>query len=167
MSFAMAAFLKECPPRRAFILGVKFFILAELLAVSLSLLTRYFFNFFDIELSQQAATMQLSNPDAPITDIVFIVLSSIFVSPLLEELFFRYCLLNWLVSKTNKAGLSIILVSFLFAICHYNATVALPLFGVSVAFSLAFLKTQSLLVPILAHTFYNLTAVLVALSARL
>lgn len=157
---------KNCSPKRAILIAFRYFVLAEIFAVSLSLLSRGIFYWLGIEAKEQAAIQSLLDSGTPTSDIIIIAFSSIIISPIIEELFFRYCLLSLVDSKLKSRFWSIVIVSVLFSLCHFNLLVALPLFGVSVAFSMAFLSTRSILVPVFAHMLYNLTAVLIAIFSR-
>lgn len=167
MTFLSFEASQSRPPfRRLFALGVRYFLLAELLAVVLALLSRFIFSLFGIELEQQEAVSLLSNSDTSLFDTCFLVFASVFLSPVCEEFVFRICLLDFILKKTKKVVLSVFAVSLIFAICHWNLAAFAPLFGVSVAFSLAFVNTKAWIIPIFSHSLYNLTAVTVALSNR-
>lgn len=167
MTFLSFEASQSRPPfRRLFALGVRYFLLAELLAVVLALLSRFIFSLFGIELEQQEAVSLLSNPDTSLFDTCFLVFASVFLSPVCEEFVFRICLLDFILKKTKKVALSVFAVSLIFAICHWNLAAFAPLFGVSVAFSLALVNTKAWIIPIFSHSLYNLTAVAVALSSR-
>ena len=88
---------------------------------------------------------------------------TIIVAPVFEEVVFRGILLPFMI---RRAGFwpGIILVSIVFGGMHLHLPSFLPLFLLSVMFSLAYARTQSLLVPIGMHALFNgVTVVLLLL----
>ena len=79
---------------------------------------------------------------------------AIIVAPVFEEIIFRGILLPFMVRRTGFWP-GIILVSFVFGGMHFHLPSLLPLFLLSVMFSLAYARTQSLLVPIGMHILFN------------
>lgn len=90
------------------------------------------------------------------------VISSVLVAPIAEELMFRgFILQRWAV-KWN-VPVALIVSSVLFGLLHSNP-VGLTMFGLIVG--LLYLKTRSLLIPIVVHAFNNLLAAGVMLLPR-
>lgn len=87
---------------------------------------------------------------------------AVIVAPFFEEIIFRGILLPFFVSR---AGLfpGVLLVSLLFGGLHMHLPSLLPLFLLSVAFSFAYARTRSLLVPMGMHALFNGVTVLLLL----
>jgi len=79
---------------------------------------------------------------------------TIIVAPVFEEVVFRGILLPFMV---RRAGFwpGVMLVSIVFGGMHLHLPSFLPLFLLSMMFSLAYARTQSLLVPIGMHALFN------------
>lgn len=95
------------------------------------------------------------------TALFFIV---IIVAPVFEEIVFRGILLPFMV---RRIGLwpGIVLISLIFGGLHFNLLSFLPLFLLSVLFSFAYARTQSLLVTIGMHAAFNgVTVILLLLT---
>jgi membrane protease YdiL (CAAX protease family) len=85
------------------------------------------------------------------TALFFII---VIVAPVFEEIVFRGVLLPFMVRRTGFWP-GILLISLLFGGMHFHLPSLLPLFLLSVLFSLAYARTQSLLVPIGMHILFN------------
>lgn len=83
--------------------------------------------------------------------LLFLVL--IILAPIAEELYFRGYLLNKLSSKKNLAC-AIIFSSLLFSILHINSFI-LPQFFGGIFYSLVYIKTRKLIIPIILHSLHN------------
>ena len=79
-------------------------------------------------------------------------------APIFEELIFRGMILQ-VLSKYNKV-FAILVTSLLFGLLHLNMTQAVPAFFMSLILCYMCLKTDSLLVTILAHAGNNLLALM-------
>ncbi len=92
----------------------------------------------------------------------YLLFTVIVFAPVFEELIFRGVLLPFFV---NRAGLlpGIALLSLLFAGLHLHIPSLVPLFLLSAAFSLAYARTRSLLVPIGMHILFNSVTVMLLL----
>lgn len=78
------------------------------------------------------------------------------VGPIVEEILFRKIVLKKLIIRMGTIW-SVLLSSFLFSILHLDIFF-FPYFFNSVIYSILYLKTNDLKVPILAHIIYNFTA---------
>ena len=92
-----------------------------------------------------------------------LLLATVVAAPIGEELFFR----GWVLPYLQRTGpaLAVLVSAALFAVVHVHPP-ALPvyfLFGIGLA--LLYLRTGSLLAPIVAHAINNLAAVIVLLTA--
>jgi len=85
---------------------------------------------------------------------IYLVAMAIGVAPFVEELLFRGIALP-LISKHTRIRPAVCLVSVLFAFMHFHVPSIVPLFVIATAFSLAYLYTGSIVVPIVMHTLFN------------
>jgi len=105
----------------------------------------------DFYLQDVAQVLTAPAPWPVRTALFFIV---IIVAPVFEEIVFRGVLLPFMV---RRAGFwpGIVLISVIFGGLHLHLPSFFPLFLLSVVFSLAYARTQSLLVPIGMHAAFN------------
>lgn len=89
---------------------------------------------------------------------LFTFISVVILAPIFEELIFRGMILQ-VLSKYNKV-FAILVTSLLFGLLHLNMTQAVPAFFMSLILCYMCLKTDSLLVTILAHAGNNLLALM-------
>jgi len=85
---------------------------------------------------------------------VSLIFLAMIVAPLFEECLFRGILLPLLVRRLGL-GTGIFLTSFVFASIHAHLPSLIPLTVVAAGFSLAYLYTRSLWVPIVMHGLFN------------
>jgi len=81
-------------------------------------------------------------------------LFAVAVAPLFEECLFRGVLLPLAVRRFGL-GMGIFLTSFLFAAIHLHLPSFIPLLIIACGFSLAYLYTKSLWVPVIMHGLFN------------
>lgn len=89
---------------------------------------------------------------------LFTFISVVILAPIFEELIFRGTILQ-VLSKYNKV-FAILVTSLLFGLLHLNMTQAVPAFFMSLILCYMCLKTDSLLVTILAHAGNNFLALM-------
>ncbi len=105
---------------------------------------------------QHPAFKLLNSPYVGIYPKFVCLMLAAIVSPMIEELFFRGMLQNWILRKTSKPVLSIILASVCFMIVHipmYHQLPALWLLGVILGW--AYWRFGTIWVPILTHIVFN------------
>lgn len=83
------------------------------------------------------------------------ILSSGIIGPIFEEVLFRYIFINKL-SKFNNKYLTIIISSFIFAICHNNIITIIYAFVIGLFNSYFYIKKKDILVPIIIHISSNI-----------
>lgn len=93
---------------------------------------------------------------------LFTFISVVILAPIFEELIFRGMILQ-VLSKYNKV-FAILVTSLLFGLLHLNMTQAVPAFFMSLILCYMCLKTDSILVTILAHAGNNFLALMSAYS---
>ena len=96
----------------------------------------------------------LISGDHPLWLRVFMIFLAIVIAPLFEECLFRGILLP-LVIRRLGLGTGIFAVSLIFASIHVHLPSLIPLTVVAVGFSLAYLYSKSLWVPIIMHGLFN------------
>jgi membrane protease YdiL (CAAX protease family) len=106
---------------------------------------------------QPAAEVLSGIPAWPWAMRAVVLLLAIVVAPVAEEMLFRGVGLPAL-AKVVGTGPAIIIVSLGFAVCHGHVHSILSLFVISVCLCFAYMRTRSLLVPIVMHMVLNYTS---------
>ncbi|MEZ5472200.1 MAG: CPBP family intramembrane glutamic endopeptidase [Marinicella sp.] len=83
-----------------------------------------------------------------------VMLSSVILAPLFEELYFRGLLLKTLKQKTPDC-LAVISSAFLFACVHWSWPEFISLFGIGFIYGWMTLKANSIFPALLAHIIHN------------
>ncbi|MCX7009109.1 MAG: type II CAAX endopeptidase family protein [Kiritimatiellaeota bacterium] len=138
---------------RALLLGLVFFLAVMPFFWFYSSIYELGLRWFGVVPKLQEVAVAITN-DQPLGTRLYLLGVAIVVAPLFEELLFRGIFLPAL-AKHMRIGWAVVLVSILFACIHVNVTSLLPLFIMSVAFSLAYLYSGNLLVPVLMHGLFN------------
>jgi len=120
------------------------------------LLSQFGFDFY----LQDVAQVLTASASWSVRAALFFIM--VIVAPVFEEIVFRGILLPFFVSRTGFWP-GIALVSLLFAGLHWHLPSLLPLFLLSVMFSLAYARTRSLLVPMGMHVAFNGVTVILLL----
>ncbi len=84
----------------------------------------------------------------------YFIFLAVVVAPVAEELLFRGILLPALGRRWGM-GAAIMISSVLFAFMHFHVPSLVPLFVFSIALSLAYVYTESIIVPIVMHMLFN------------
>jgi membrane protease YdiL (CAAX protease family) len=103
-------------------------------------------------------TKVLLRADSPVELIVVIIVVAV-VPAVVEELLFRG-LIQKIFERLMSPVVSAVLAGTIFGLFHVNPFEIVPLIGLGVFFGLLRYRSQILLVPIAAHFFNNLMAVL-------
>ena len=85
---------------------------------------------------------------------VYLAALAVVFAPLFEEILFRGIGLPLLARKWGAAP-AIVIVSLLFAAIHLHLPSMVPLFIIAAAFSLAYIHTGSIVVPVVMHGLFN------------
>ena len=94
-----------------------------------------------------------------------LVLLALFAAPLVEEVLFRGIALPVLLRRFRPAS-AIFLASLLFALLHFHIPSIVPLFVIATAFSLGYIHSGSLLVPIVMHALFNTVSLIATLLLK-
>lgn len=114
------------------------------------LLSRY----FGLPMEKQYVVSLFLAPETSAAIKATIVFFAVALAPLAEELMFRGVLLPALC-KRIPTGWAICVVGLVFASLHLNPASFAPLFVLSVSFSIAYIYSRTLVVPIVMHTLFN------------
>ncbi len=98
---------------------------------------------------------------------VFIIVTTVIVGPVLEEMLFRGLLQTMMRSffeSRNRIWLAILISSGLFAMVHANAGHWPALFMLALCLGYSYEKSGSLLRPIFIHSLFNSVAIIMVLS---
>ncbi|EPN3666095.1 type II CAAX endopeptidase family protein [Enterococcus hirae] len=148
-----------------FILSVVLFystLIQELKKISITKLLRvvissflilFIINFINTPISKSLSPSDLKNP------LSFFFFSAITYGVILEEIVFRFCMINL---QTNKKSQYIIMLisAFLFALVH---GFGLVIFLSGILLGFVYIKTQNIWYSIITHSLYNCFAILVYL----
>lgn len=84
----------------------------------------------------------------------YLMFMAIGLAPLFEEFLFRGIGLPLLARRWGVAR-AVIIVSVFFAAIHFHVPSLVPLFVIAAAFSLAYIYTESIVVPVVMHSLFN------------
>ena len=110
--------------------------------------------FFKIPVEQQGVIDVLLSHDYPSWLRGLLMILAVTAAPIVEELIFRGIALPALMKRMGTLQ-AICVVSLVFAIIHFHVPSIAPLFVVAFAFSLGYLYSETLLVPIAMHAMFN------------
>jgi membrane protease YdiL (CAAX protease family) len=95
--------------------------------------------------------------------LALMIVFALVVAPVAEELVLRAGLFRFLRTRTPR-WVAFVSSASLFALLHANWASSLPLFLLGLVFAIAYERTGSLAVPILAHALFNLNSLLLVLG---
>jgi membrane protease YdiL (CAAX protease family) len=84
---------------------------------------------------------------------------AVVIAPVFEEILFRGVALPMFAKKWGVAP-AVVAVSVFFAAIHFHVPSLVPLFVIAVAFSLAYISSGSIVVPMVMHALFNAVNVL-------
>jgi len=96
---------------------------------------------------------------------VKIIITALFIAPIVEELIFRKFLFVALIKKSGLLWASII-SSFCFSLVHLNLSAFLVLFILGLFLSYSYLKFGTLIAPVICHFLFNLIMITSILSGH-
>ncbi|MCK9223766.1 MAG: CPBP family intramembrane metalloprotease [Candidatus Muirbacterium halophilum] len=82
---------------------------------------------------------------------IFTIVSNILIFPIIEEIFYRFIVFDYLKTKIKYNFLIILIISFFFAIGHLNNQIRLFLWSLFVTY--IYSKTEKLITVIIFHIF--------------
>jgi len=87
-------------------------------------------------------------------NILFLILSSVIVGPIVEEIIFRHILVGKLEKFNNKIN-TILLASIIFSLMHNGIINIIYAFILGVILNVIYIKSKNLLYPIIVHSSAN------------
>lgn len=84
------------------------------------------------------------------------ILRTIIIFPILEELIFRKYIFSYIATSRKSIPISIIFTSLLFAFMHLEINHIIYFFLCGVLLSLIYLRSRTIIVPIIVHAFLNI-----------
>jgi membrane protease YdiL (CAAX protease family) len=138
---------------RSALLGLVFFLAVMPFFWFYSTLYELGLRWLGVDPTLQEVAVALTN-DQPLGVRIYLIGVAVVIAPFFEELLFRGMLLP-VAAKWLGVGRGIMVTALLFAAIHLHLPSLLPLFIVGVAFSLAYLYSGNLLVPIVMHGLFN------------
>ncbi len=103
-------------------------------------------------LPQEVVTIFSSEPSLGVR--AYFLFLAVVLAPVFEEVFFRGILLP-LAARRWGATAAVLAVSLFFALIHFHLPSVVPLFLIAVAFSIGYIYSGSILVPIVMHAVFN------------
>jgi len=95
-----------------------------------------------------------------LTSPVSLVLMTVILAPILEEILFRGIIMKGMIHNQVKPATAIIISAFIFGAVHFNPWQFAGAFLLGLVLGLVYYKTKSLLMSIMLHAFNNLLSVL-------
>ncbi|MDZ4199459.1 MAG: CPBP family intramembrane glutamic endopeptidase [Kiritimatiellia bacterium] len=135
-------------------LGLVFYLIALPHVVLYGMISQWLLSRFGVEGDLQPV-MQWLSAEQPTWLRFYLIGLGVIVAPIVEEILFRGIALPLLVRRMGVAP-AVVTVSMVFAVIHFHVPSLVPLFLIGAAFSLAYLRTRDLTVPILMHAVFNL-----------
>lgn len=134
--------------------GVIFYLASIPVVIICTLLYKGFLVSVGYPVDSQPLLRLMVEPGIPAWFYVYISIIAVLAAPLFEELVFRGVIIP-VMSKHAGMSLVVFFVSFVFAVLHGHVPSIVPLFIIAVAFSVAYLYSGSILVPIVMHALFN------------
>lgn len=122
------------------------------------------FHRLGLQIEPQLSLQWMTRPDVTLWRRAYLAFIAVTVAPAAEELLFRGVLLPVLLHRRGPLA-AIGLSALLFGLVHVHLAALLPLVCASVCFSLGYLASRNLAVPILMHATFNAVSLLWTVSA--
>ena len=133
------------------------YIICALISCVLALVLNFLFNALGLtenEAFQEASDSLMGVSDNPL----LLILLYCIVTPLFEEIIFRYFIYNLIDKYTKRAALSILITSALFGIYHMNPVQMLYGFLMGLIITYSYSKYKVITIPFLVHSAANAVA---------
>lgn len=104
--------------------------------------------------------MYQSQMDSLAVNNVVLIIMTVILAPILEEILFRGILLKGMINSNVKPKFAILISAFVFGAIHFYPWQFAGAFLLGLVLGLVYYKTKSLLMPILLHAFNNLLSAL-------
>lgn len=116
-----------------------------------------------------AITLWLDLPDNKEADIMQVlstpigILTVTIISPLIEELLFRFALIEGVLCLRCRPWLAVLLSATLFSLAHFNPSQSFCAFGMGIVFGIIYLHHRSIAFTALLHIINNVAGVIILL----
>lgn len=121
--------------------------------ISLGLSISLFYNMLTINLQQEKTIINLN--------IFILILYTVILGPIYEEILFRYISLNKAKEKYSKKN-AIIIITIIFALSHTNIINIIYAFLLGLILSYIYIKYNNILYPIIIHISANLMSIFIS-----
>ena len=142
--------------------GFATFLVALPVLAATGLLWQTIMNIFGIELQEQDLIGIFAETKSPVL-LGCMIFLAIVVAPVTEELIFRAGIFRYLRTRFPRWA-ALLVPALLFAALHGNLASFAPLAMLGIIFSLAYERTGSIAVPIIAHGLFNLNTIVLILA---
>jgi membrane protease YdiL (CAAX protease family) len=144
---------------RYFIIGLAAYVIVIPWVYNASLVNNFILDWLGQPNHLQEAFTALEDPYYSQTTHALLIIQAGFFAPVCEEFVFRGILMVFLIrSSTLTRG--IVASSAIFAIMHFNQASLLPLFVLSLGFSIVYIYSKSIIAPITMHAAFNLVSII-------
>jgi len=148
-AFGTASFALTRQFAQAFVL----YLASMPVVIAVGLISRLLFLRFGCRIEQQDV-VSLFEQGLPFPALGAMLLLALIMAPVFEETLFRGIVLP-LIARRFGLALAVFCTSLLFAAAHLNLASLPQLFVLAMAFSLAYVGTGSLLIPVIMHAIFN------------
>jgi len=151
--------------RRDVVLGMLYYAAAIPPVAIVGVLWHAMLNAIGYDLGHQAAVTLLIDSSYPLWIQVYLGVLAVAVAPVAEEALFRGVALPFL-SKRFGIRPAVLVVALVFAAVHMHLPSAIPLFVMALTFAMAYVRTGSLVVPVVMHAMFNGTTLVTILLLK-
>lgn len=130
-----------------------------IISITPILLVIIFINSEILRLNQVAPIVKIIFASSNIYTQIVMIINIIIISPIAEEILFRY-LLNGCLKKELGVWLSIFLGGMIFAALHFDSSSFLPLAILGIGLSYIYELKRSIIIVIAAHSLFNLASLI-------
>ena len=145
--------------------GIAFFLASMPVVLFFAFVYDWLLSYFGYIIEPQDVVRIFIGSDYPPWARIYLGFLAIITAPLVEELIFRGLALPTLL-KRYKFLPAAYLVSIFFAFMHFHIPSLVPLFIIAVSFSLGYLYSGSIIVPMVMHSMFNSFGLLIMLLIR-
>ena len=142
--------------------GLMTFLIALPVLAAVGITWQFLMGLFGIEFVDQDLIAIFANTDSPVLLTCMILLAA-GIAPITEELIFRAGIFRYMRTRTPR-WVALLGPALLFASLHANLASFAPLAALGIIFSLAYERTGSIAVPIIAHALFNLNTIVLIFS---
>jgi len=152
---------KPSTPKPIWARGLATFLIALPLVGAAAFIWQGLLRLCGIEIHEQDIVSLFAETDSPLM-LSGMALLAVVSAPVTEELVFRAGLFRFLRTRTPR-WVALALPALLFAAVHANLASFIPLAGLGLVFALAYERSGTIAVPILAHALFNLNTIVMLL----